>query len=270
MLWILEKMLRGPSCSAVQFGKRSGQRPFVLTRSFRQSGMALVVVLWLLAALSLIATRVFEIQRNDSRESYTEMRRSKALLAAEGGISIAVHRWLSPTDRVGTNENAYPLVLNDVKLTISVRSEHGKLDLNFASLDYFARLFLAMGANRYEADRLVSQMRERREQGQALQQFEDLLEATAIDTDLYQRILPYVTLWGRDRVPLAAYADRALIQSINLPEAQLQSSGGDSVIGIDVQATLTDGFTGGLRATVLLMPAGSSTDVFRILHWQER
>lgn len=242
----------------------------MMSRYTRQRGMALILVLWLLVVLSLVVTGVVATQRVQSRQSHIELQRSKALLAAEGGLSLAVHELLKGPERLLANGQVYPATLDGVKLALSVRSEHGKLDLNFGNLDYFARFFNAMGASHTECDSLVSQMRMRRDQGEPLQHFEDLLVVTSMDTALYQRILPYVTLWGGDGVPAAAFADPVLSNAIGLPKTQQQPGNPGSVVSIDVHATLADGFSASLMATVLITPEDTEAGVFKVLHWQER
>ena len=238
--------------------------------SRRQSGIALVLVLWLLAILSLMVTGVASTRRVESRQSHAELERSKVIIAAEGGLSLAVHELLKEPGRFNPNGQLYPITLDGVTLSLSVRSEHGKLDLNFGNLDYFTRLFRAMGASPIEADLLVSKMRARRDKGDPLQNPEDLLVVTTMDTAFYQRILPYVTLWGGDAVPTAAFADPVLSKVIGLPSALQQPGNPGSVVSIDVQATLADGSSVGLLATVLITPEDSEAGVFKVLHWQER
>ncbi|MFJ4257472.1 general secretion pathway protein GspK [Pseudomonas monteilii] len=236
----------------------------------RQRGMALILVLWLLAVLSLVVAGGVATQHAGSRLNHAELQRSKAVLAAEAGLSMAVHELLKAHEYFDTNGQPYPATLDGVRLALSVRSEHGKLDLNFGNLDYFALFFRAMGVSTAESDTLVTQMRARRDQGDPLQHFEDLLVVTSMDTALYQRILPYVTLWGGDAVPTAAFADPVLSKAIGLPSALHQPGNPGSVVSIDVQATLADGSSVGLLATVLITPEDSEAGVFKVLHWQER
>lgn len=232
--------------------------------------MALILVLWLLAVLSLIVTSLVATQRVESRQNYVELQRSKAVLAAEGGLSLAVHGLLQAPEPFLANGKMYSTTLDGATLALSVRSEHGKLDLNFGNLDYFALLFRAMGATPADADGLVSQMRARRDRSEPLQHFEDLLATTSINSALYQRILPYVTLWGGDTVPAAAFADPVLSKAIGLPKKQQEHGNPGSVVSIDVQATLADGFSAGLLATVLVTQGDTEAGIFQVLHWQER
>lgn len=242
----------------------------LLSASRRQRGIALILVLWLMAVLSLMVTGVASTRRVESRQTHTELQHSKAVIAAEGGLSMAIHELLKDPEYFSANGQSYPETLDDVKLVLSVRSEHGKLDLNFGNLEYFARLFQSMGASPTESNRLVSQMRTRRDQGNPLQHFEDLLVATSMETALYQRILPYVTLWGGDAVPSAAFTDSFLSKAIGLPNVRQQLANPGSIVSIDVQATLADGSSAGLLATVLITPEDSEAGVFKVLHWQER
>lgn len=236
---------------------------------YHQRGMALIVVLWLLVALSLVATRVVATQRAVSRQTYAELQRSKALLAAEGGIAFAVHQLLSAPERFAANGHQHSTVIGDVKLAMVVRSERGKLDLNTGNLDYFSRFFRTMGASADEANKLSRQMREGRERGVPLQHLEDVLARTSMDALFYQRILPYITIWGRGSVPDAAYADTVLVQALDLPEPHTPGGNPGSVVGVEIVATLANGFSAGLLATVLIIPVESEAGVFRVLRWQE-
>jgi general secretion pathway protein K len=236
----------------------------------RQRGMALILVLWLLAVLSLVVTGVVATQRVESRQSHAELQRSKAVVAAEGGLSLAIHELLRAPESFLANGQTYSATVDGVMLALSIRSEHGKLDLNFGNLDYFAHFFRAMGASPAEADALVSRMRTRRDLGEPLQHLEDLLVVTSMDIALYQRILPYVTLWGGDGVPVADFADPVLRKAIGLPKAQQKNGNPGSVVSIDVQATLADGFSAGLLATVQITEEGGEAGVFKVLRWQER
>lgn len=236
----------------------------------RERGMALILVLWLLAVLSLVVTGAVATHRTESRQSHAELQRSKALMAAEGGLSLAIQELLRAPERFIANGQIHPATLDGVALALSVRSEHGKLDLNFGNLDYFPSFFRAMGASLTEANTLVSQMHARRDQGKTLQHLEDLLVVTSMDSTLYQRISPYVTLWGGDGVPAAAFADPVLSEAISLSKSQQQNDNPGSIVSIDVQATLADGFSAGLIATVLITQGYSETSVFKVLRWQER
>jgi len=245
----------------------SAAMPITVTR---QRGMALVLVLWLMTALSLVVTGVVATQRVESRQSHLELQRSKALIAAEGGLSLAVDKLLHDAENFIANGQPYPATLDGVSLVLSVRSEHGKLDLNFGNLDYFARFFRAMRVSPTDADALVNQMRARRHQGEPLQHFEDLFVATSMDSELYQRILPYVTLWGGDGVPSSAFVDPLLSRAIGLPTAQQQNGNPGSVLSIDVQATLADGFKASLLAIVSITREDPAGGVFKVLHRRER
>jgi general secretion pathway protein K len=229
-----------------------------------------VLVLWLLAVLGLALAGLVMTLRHEGRASLAELQRSKALIAAEGGLALLVHELIKDPRRFPADGTAVALAFEEVTLNVRVRSEHGKLDLNFAHLDHVANLLQAMGASPAQAATLVAQLQARRNQGEPLRQLEELLSSTRIDTTLYQRILPYVTLWGGDGVPMATYADPVLRQALKLPEGRVYASNPGSVLGLEVAARLPDGSQAGLLATVLLTPEDSEAGLYRILRWEER
>ncbi|WP_157969783.1 type II secretion system protein GspK [Pseudomonas huaxiensis] len=236
----------------------------------QQRGLALTLVLWVMAALSLAMLAVLPSMRLESRQSHAELQRSKALLAAEGGVSLVVFELLRHPERFPANGQVLQVRQGDVDLALAVRSEHGKLDLNTARLEYFSSLFVAMGASPGEADALVGQMQAHRQKNKPLFHLEELLAVTSMETALFQRVLPHVTLWAGNRVPVAPFIDPTLAQITGLPSTPMTTVNPGSIVSIDVDARLDDGFSAGLTATVMLTPDDQQSGVFRTLHWAER
>ncbi|MDR0276419.1 MAG: hypothetical protein LBJ37_00855 [Paucimonas sp.] len=93
-----------------------------------QQGLALVLVLWLLALLSLAMIGVVSAARQESRQSHMLLQRSKALSAAQGGIALAIHGVLKDPLAASFDGRVIQATLEGVTLSLAVRSEHGKLD----------------------------------------------------------------------------------------------------------------------------------------------
>ncbi|MDH0648604.1 general secretion pathway protein GspK [Pseudomonas sp. GD03858] len=234
-----------------------------------QQGLALILVLWLLAVLGLAMAGVVSTVRQENRQSHELLQRSKALSAAQGGVALAIHGVLKDPLAASFDGRVVQATLDGVGLSLSVRSEHGKLDLNFARLEHVERLFRQMGASPASARSWIEQMQKQRDAGKPLRHLPDLLSTTTVDPELYRRMLPYVTLWGGDGVPQAAYADPALIEALRLPSTQVLANNPGSVLSIEVVAVTPDGVTATLRTTVQLTPEDSEASVFRTLWWQE-
>ncbi|MCS5516972.1 hypothetical protein NWF32_24810 [Pseudomonas qingdaonensis] len=63
----------------------------------------MTLVIWLLAAISMFVTGVVATHRVENRQNHAELQRSKAVVAAEGGLSLAVWELLQ-------NSNRFPMV----------------------------------------------------------------------------------------------------------------------------------------------------------------
>lgn len=236
----------------------------------RQQGAALILVLWALAVLSLLAANVVVSVRLENRQSHNELERSKAQLAAQGGLALAVQMLLGEPGRLAADGQRHVVELDGVRLTLSVRSEHGKLDLNFCQPELFARLLTYLGSDPQRATLLARQLQQHRAQGKPLRHLEELLQVTTLSTDQYQRILPFITLWGGDGVPVAAYAAPTLRKALDLKASSPVVSNPGSMLSIDSQAELGNGTTAGLLATVVLNPGDGDGTLYRVLRWQER
>ena len=117
---------------------------------------------------------------------------------------------------------------------------------------------------------LASQLQQRRAEGKPLRHLEELMQATTLTTEQYQRILPYITLWGGDGVPVAAFAAPTLRTALDLKAAGPGVSNPGSMLSIDSRAVRRNGTTAALLATVVLNPGDGDGTLYRVLRWQER
>ncbi|NER62076.1 general secretion pathway protein GspK [Pseudomonas sp. MAFF212428] len=114
------------------------------------------------------------------------------------------------------------------------------------------------------------QLQQHRTQGKPLRHLEELLQVTTLTTEHYQRVLPFITLWGGDGVPVAAYAAPTLRKALGLKAASAVVSNPGSMLSIDSQAELGNGTTAGVLTTVVLNPGDGDGTLYRVLRWQER
>ncbi|MGY2413087.1 general secretion pathway protein GspK [Pseudomonas pergaminensis] len=236
----------------------------------RQRGAALILVLWIAVILGLLMVGVVTSLRLENRQSHYDVQLSSALLAAEAGVNMAVKMLLSDEDSLGADGGEHSFDLDGVRVTLSVRSEHGKLDLNFCQLEHFSSLLRFMGATAQQSASLTKQLSERRVTAKPLRDLEELLDVTSISVDLYEQIQPYITLWSGRGVPDPVFATSPLIQALQL-EVPLDVRGNPgSVISIDSSAELADGFKARLLATVALRSAQERGGLYRVYRWQER
>ncbi|MBX8554329.1 general secretion pathway protein GspK [Pseudomonas cichorii] len=235
-----------------------------------QRGSALILVLWVTSLLGLLMFGVISTVRLQNIQSHDELQRSKALIAAEAGIALTVKTLLSEPGALSADGKLYPFEFDQVRLLVRLRSEHGKLDVNFCPLANFSRFLRSMGATQNQAELLVQQLQKRRNDSEPILHLEELLEVTSMTPELYQRILPFLTLWSGRGMPDARFAAEPLRQALNLKPMSRAIGNPGSAIDIEVDAELPGGYKKGLSVTVLLGSTGGDNSLYRAVRWQER
>jgi general secretion pathway protein K len=109
----------------------------------RQRGLALVLVLWLLALLVGVVGAFALSSRIESLLGRSALSLAQARLAAEAGIELAVLRMRDPVaeNRLVPDGRPYNMVFETARLTLRVSDESGRLDLNTADPANLAQLF---------------------------------------------------------------------------------------------------------------------------------
>lgn len=238
----------------------------------RQRGVALLLVLWAVATLSLLLGALAGWVQLETRQALWQRQHTQALLAAQAGMNLALQSLLDLNHRPRwiADGRAVPLAFDDARMVVSVSSERGKLDLNAASNEDITRVAQACGADRDEATRLGRALLARRDGSAApLRVIEELRQVPGMTQRLYQRMAPEVTLWSGLSRPDAAFASPLLRSALNLPQETATGTDPGSVLSIDSQAQLPDGVVARLQTTVLLSPSEGNAQPYRVLRWQE-
>lgn len=128
----------------------------------RQSGFIIVAVLWMVAALALLAaiyTR-FALATAVSASVHEDRLRAEALISA--GVELTAYQLTAypPTlTEQRPTKGAFSFRLGRAGVTVEYRSEAARIDLNVASRDMIAGLFRTFGADpenaNYYADRII-------------------------------------------------------------------------------------------------------------------
>ena len=238
----------------------------------RQRGVALLLVLWAVATLSLLLGGLAGWVQLETRQALWQRQHTQALLAAQAGMNLALQSLLDLNHRPRwiADGRAVPLAFDDARMVVSVSSERGKLDLNAASNEDITRVAQACGADRDQATRLGRALQARRDGSAApLRVIEELRQVPGMTQRLYQRMAPEVTLWSGLARPDAAFASPLLRSALNLPQQTALGTDPGSVLSIDSQAQLPDGVVARLQTTVLLSPSEGNAQPYRVLRWQE-
>ena len=238
----------------------------------RQRGVALLLVLWAAATLSLLLGGLAGWVQLETRQALWQRQHTQALLAAQAGMNLALQALLDGNHRPRwiADGRAVPLAFDDARIVLSVSSERGKLDLSAASNEDIARVAQACGADRDRATQLTRGLQARRDGSAApLRVIEELRQVPGMTQHLYQRMAPEVTLWSGLSRPDAAFASPLLRSALDLPKQTATGTDPGSVLSIDSQAQLPDGVIARLQTTVLLSPSEGNAQPYRVLRWQE-
>ena len=237
-----------------------------------QRGVALLLVLWVLALLSLLLGGLAGWVQLQTRQAAWHRQHTQAALAAEAGVALVMQALADPAQRKQwvADGREVPLMFDDAHLRVGLRSERGKLYLNSAEPSDFARVALACGATQAQASRLAKDLETRRNEGLApFRVVEELRQLPGMSQVLYSRLVPQITLWsGLDR-PDPAFASPLMRKALNLPHQSAVGADPGEVLVISSRAERPGGYYARLHVTVLLSPSEGSAQPYRVLRWQE-
>ena len=239
------------------------KRP-ALTRPSPKRGIALIAVLWIVAALSILVTGIVNAVRSEVRLSSTARERVVAGAMGDAAINLVLQEMLA-TPRRPTRLLSVSKSYQGQDISVQIVPLTGYINLNSAPLSLLTSLF-AVGAhlNADAASALAQAVVDARQQRDAvgrpmrLEATEDLMRIPGLDYGVYASIQPLVTadLFGGGQVnPLAAPPEVLLVLTDGDPAraakvAADRDAGADSV---DVTA-LNTAFTS----------ANSSTNRYRL------
>jgi len=211
------------------------------------NGIALIAVLWIVAALSIIATGITNTLRQESRTIAQARQEVEAQALGDGAIQIALQAVIAnnqPIRRMEQTEITY----RGAVMLVQVMPLNGLIDINAAGLPLLERLFTVAGGVPPDAAQTLAQAvvqtRERRDARGTPQRFEaaeDLLRVPGIEYDLYARLSALLTadVRGSGRVnPMAAPVEvLAVLAGGNTGVAmQIVSSRESGQVGVDTSA----------------------------------
>jgi len=121
-------------------------RPAQGSAGHGQRGFALVMVLWVLVLLTLLGTGFGRAVRVESRAGIAADERLRLEAAALAGVARGIHGLLitDPERAWRLDGRSYEIPWTDASLRVTMRSENGKIDINFAPAPLLAGLFEAL------------------------------------------------------------------------------------------------------------------------------
>ena len=188
------------------------QRLSALRRDER--GIALVMVIWVLALLSLMAMSFLAEARVEVRRADNLRAHAEAEALAEAGINIAIARLIA--EHGETHPQSWTEAIAGGSVTLTVVDEHGKVDLNESSPELLTGLLKSAGVPEGMVSSLTQAIvgirRPSRDPGSQEAEYDkdppgsngsndvrfetidELLQIQSITPTLYRRIAPLVTV----------------------------------------------------------------------------
>jgi general secretion pathway protein K len=129
-------------------------------RRRNERGLVLIVVLWGIAALSLIAAAILSSAATSVRVSRNVWSQLRVQAAADAGAQAAALSLFdpSPSGTPALDGRERHLSFDDVGLTVSVRDQSGLIDINTAGSELLRSYFRAQGMADDEAHALAARV----------------------------------------------------------------------------------------------------------------
>ncbi len=126
----------------------------------RQKGIALVIVLWILLLVTISTGAYTLMARMDQLEAHTVISSTRARMAAEAGLNLAVLSLRDPDEltRLVPDGRPYTLQIGDVMVEIQVTDERGKVDINMVNAETLMQLLQGHGLDAADAEYLTAAM----------------------------------------------------------------------------------------------------------------
>ncbi len=174
-----------------------------------QRGVAIALVVWFIAGMSLLVAGIVSHARVDSRMTQVHLARAKAVAAGDGAITLA----MAERQRGYQSSGRGPLIsesshqMGDVTVTVRLYPADGFIDVNVASKEVLAALFsLGAGLERAEALSLADSVvkwrnpggsgREVRLRRREFHALEDLMRVEGMSRSTLDAVRDYVIAGG--------------------------------------------------------------------------
>lgn len=208
----------------------------------KQHGIALVLVLWVLALLTMIGASFTYSLRTEAQVARNTLAGAQARLAAEGAVHRAIFEASRPQGAAQAwkrNGEVYEWRQAGIGLRVSIIDESGKIDINTAAEPLLLSVLQQLGGiSAEEAARLVDALgdwrdaddlrrpngaeeadyraagRSYRPANAAFESVEDLQRVLGMTPALYARLAPYLTVHSRQTGVNALYAASELLLAL--------------------------------------------------------
>lgn len=214
----------------------------------KQSGIALVLVMWFTVLLTVASGAYALMARMDRLEANTLLSGTQARMTAEAGIHLMAVALRDTDDlsRPVADGRTYEQVIDGVLLEISATDERGKLDINTAEEPTLVTLFMSNGLDVESAELLAAAVLDWRDPDEVIRvngaeldtymaaglpvgpanrpfmMVDELLQVLGMSYALFERIEPGISVYSRAGVPDLAYAPVEALMAV--PDVSLEDA----------------------------------------------
>ena len=217
--------------------------PTTSCKRARQSGVALVLVMWVSVLLTVIASSFIIERRTEAMIVRNSVSLARAEAAADAGVNRALlemYRGDAATapDAWKRDGTVQEWTFDGVPVRVEMRDESAKIDINSASDALIRGLLVSSGVNDEEANRILDALldwrdtdslkringaeeADYREAGLTykpanapFQAIEELQLVLGMRPDLYRRLLPSITVFSRQQGINTTLATREVLMAI--------------------------------------------------------
>ncbi|GKS84110.1 general secretion pathway protein GspK [Acidovorax sp. SUPP1855] len=228
--------------------------------------MALLAVLWMVAALTIIVSGLTKSVREEARMMTLSRQNVQAQALGDGAIQLALQAIVATNTQMNRTRQAQ-IAYRGVSMQVQAMPLNGLIDINGAPVALLARLIAVAGGVSPDLAQGLAQatvdMRERRNPQGVPQRFEseeDLLKVPGFDYPLYARLSPLIT---------ADVRGRGMVNPMAAPvEVLTVLAGGNAAVAMRIAAERESGAEG--IDTTALEPAFLDNSTVRRVRIQAR
>jgi general secretion pathway protein K len=213
----------------------------------KQSGLAMVIVIWVLSLLTIMAGSFALTMRRETAVISAVKDNAVALALAETGIGIAQQMLFLEDEnkRWQADGSIYHLKYQDADIRVRLLSEQGKVDINKANEELLTVMMASIGIEEEQQQTLVSAIIDWRDKddligvnGAEKDQYEDadlsyqpankdfqlideLQMVLGMNSDIYQQLKPLITVYSKQTKVNLQVASKEVIQAIGGLEPEI-------------------------------------------------
>ncbi len=290
----------------------------------RQRGVALILVIWVIALMGVLLGSFALIARTENLESRHLFDGVTARYAARAGLERAVFALRDPdqTQHWVGDGRPYDFDFGDAKVRVTLTDESGLIDINTADDTMLQALFVSVGVDQNQAVALSDAIQDWRDpddiprpQGAEIgdyktaglsygpsngpfQTISEVQQVLGMSYALYSKIEPAITIYAGGARPNAAYAPFEVLRTLpgmtddlarqviaarqqiapgqpgaadlTLPDGTpIVASGGGNTYTVQSRATLPNGASSSIDASIRLGGVGVSGRPYTVLRWRD-